>query len=185
MAKDRVNLAECGCPGMTREPVIAYVALGANLGDAAGALREAAHALARTGGISGLRCSRLYRSAPVDASGPDFINAVAELRTGLLRRGPHGVGGLRGDEAEADLVAARPQGAQELDAGELGHVPVRQDEVGRLGGDLGEPVGAVHGLDERVVAVAGLTQRAGDDHPHGLAVVDDEDLHGGVRPSRC
>lgn len=83
VAKDRVNLAEWGCPGMTREPVIAYVALGANLGDAAGALREAAQALARTAGISGLRCSRLYRSAPVDASGPDFINAVAELRTVL------------------------------------------------------------------------------------------------------
>jgi 2-amino-4-hydroxy-6-hydroxymethyldihydropteridine diphosphokinase len=27
--------------------------------------------------------SRLYRSAPVDAEGPDFVNAVAELRTGL------------------------------------------------------------------------------------------------------
>ena len=27
--------------------------------------------------------SALYRSAPVDAAGPDFINAVAELRTGL------------------------------------------------------------------------------------------------------
>jgi 2-amino-4-hydroxy-6-hydroxymethyldihydropteridine diphosphokinase len=27
--------------------------------------------------------SPLYRSAPVDAAGPDFINAVAELRTAL------------------------------------------------------------------------------------------------------
>lgn len=68
---------------MIREPVTAYVALGANLGDAAGALRDALQALAQTSGISGLRCSRLYRSAPVDASGPDFINAVAELRTVL------------------------------------------------------------------------------------------------------
>lgn len=65
---------------MTREPVTAYVALGANLGDAAGALRDAVQVLAQTPGISGLRCSRLYRSAPVDASGPDFINAVVELR---------------------------------------------------------------------------------------------------------
>lgn len=68
---------------MTREPVTAYVALGANLGDAAGALREAMQVLAQMPGISGLRCSLLYRSAPVDASGPDFINAVAELRTVL------------------------------------------------------------------------------------------------------
>ncbi|MBA4266865.1 MAG: 2-amino-4-hydroxy-6-hydroxymethyldihydropteridine diphosphokinase [Comamonadaceae bacterium] len=68
---------------MTREPVTAYVALGANLGDAAGALREAMQVLAQMPGISGLRCSRLYRSAPVDASGPDFINAVVELRTML------------------------------------------------------------------------------------------------------
>ena len=68
---------------MTREPVTAYVALGANLGDAAGALREAVEALVQTTGISDVRCSRLYRSAPVDASGPDFINAVVELRTVL------------------------------------------------------------------------------------------------------
>ncbi|MEK9804622.1 MAG: 2-amino-4-hydroxy-6-hydroxymethyldihydropteridine diphosphokinase [Curvibacter sp.] len=30
-----------------------------------------------------LRASSLYRSAPVDSSGPDYINAVAELRTTL------------------------------------------------------------------------------------------------------
>ncbi len=68
---------------MTRQPVTTYVALGANLGDAAGALREAVHAMGQTPGISEVRCSCLYRSAPVDASGPDFINAVVELRTVL------------------------------------------------------------------------------------------------------
>lgn len=68
---------------MIREPVNAYVALGANLGDAAGALREAVQSLAQTAGVSEVRCSRLYRSAPVDANGPDFINAVVELRTVL------------------------------------------------------------------------------------------------------
>ncbi len=30
-----------------------------------------------------MACSSLYRSAPVEASGPDFINAVAELHTTL------------------------------------------------------------------------------------------------------
>lgn len=68
---------------MQREPVTAFVALGANLGDAAGTLRDAVKALAATCGVSGVRCSRLYRSAPVDATGPDFINAVAEVQTVL------------------------------------------------------------------------------------------------------
>lgn len=68
---------------MQREPVTAFVALGANLGDAAGTLRDAVRALANTSGVSGVRCSRLYRSAPVDATGPDFINAVAEVQTVL------------------------------------------------------------------------------------------------------
>ena len=68
---------------MQREPVTAFVALGANLGDAAGTLRDAVKALATTCGVSGVRCSRLYRSAPVDATGPDFINAVAEVQTVL------------------------------------------------------------------------------------------------------
>jgi 2-amino-4-hydroxy-6-hydroxymethyldihydropteridine diphosphokinase len=72
---------------MIRELVTAYVALGANLGDAVGAVREAVQVLAQTPGISGLRCSRLYRSAPVDASGPDFINAVVALRTVLTAPG--------------------------------------------------------------------------------------------------
>ena len=30
-----------------------------------------------------MACSSLYRSAPVEASGPDFINAAAELLTTL------------------------------------------------------------------------------------------------------
>jgi len=33
-----------------------------------------------------LRTSSLYRSAPVDAGGPDYLNAVAEIATPL---GPH------------------------------------------------------------------------------------------------
>ncbi|MCZ8251984.1 MAG: 2-amino-4-hydroxy-6-hydroxymethyldihydropteridine diphosphokinase [Hylemonella sp.] len=61
----------------------AYVALGANLGDAAATVRQALHALDILPHTHVLRASALYRSAPVDASGPDFINAVAELRTGL------------------------------------------------------------------------------------------------------
>ncbi|QNP59292.1 2-amino-4-hydroxy-6-hydroxymethyldihydropteridine diphosphokinase [Paenacidovorax monticola] len=61
----------------------AYIGLGANLGDAPAALRGAIQALAALPGTQLLQCSALYRSAPVDATGPDFYNAVAALRTSL------------------------------------------------------------------------------------------------------
>lgn len=61
----------------------AFVALGANLGDAAQAFELACQ---RLGSLPQTRlCARssLYRSAPIDAAGPDYLNAVAELETGL------------------------------------------------------------------------------------------------------
>lgn len=61
----------------------AYVALGANLGDAQAAVRQALRELDTLPQTRVLRASALYRSAPVEASGPDYINAVAELRTSL------------------------------------------------------------------------------------------------------
>lgn len=61
----------------------AYVGLGANLGDAAATLRAATQALAQWPGCRVLGASSLYRSAPVDAGGPDYINAVVALHTGL------------------------------------------------------------------------------------------------------
>ncbi|WP_431273723.1 2-amino-4-hydroxy-6-hydroxymethyldihydropteridine diphosphokinase [Variovorax ureilyticus] len=63
--------------------VRAYVAIGANLGDARAAVL---HAIADLDTLPETRVvarSSLYRSAPVDATGPDFINAVVELETGL------------------------------------------------------------------------------------------------------
>ena len=67
----------------TRPSVTAYIGLGANLGDPAAALREAMVSLQQTPGIESLRASALYRSAPVDAVGPWFVNAVAEVVTTL------------------------------------------------------------------------------------------------------
>ena len=69
--------------GAPAPAVHAWVGLGANLGDAAAALRQAVQALAHTPGIRLLRTSSLYRSAPVDAHGPDYLNAVAEIATTL------------------------------------------------------------------------------------------------------
>ena len=66
-----------------REPVTAFVALGANLGDALHTVRAACTALGDWPGVQLLRCSRLYRSAPMQSSGPDYINAVVEVRTTL------------------------------------------------------------------------------------------------------
>ena len=59
----------------------AWIGLGANLGQPQAALRQAVHALAALPGTQVLRTSSLYRSAPVDAGGPDYFNAVAEIAT--------------------------------------------------------------------------------------------------------
>jgi 2-amino-4-hydroxy-6-hydroxymethyldihydropteridine diphosphokinase len=65
-------------PGCT-----AYVALGANLGDAAATIEQALRALDGLPHTRVAARSGLYRSAPVAASGPDFINAVAAVSTRL------------------------------------------------------------------------------------------------------
>lgn len=68
---------------MSQPPVRAYVGLGANLGDSAATLRQVLAQLEATPGIAGVTASPFYRSAPVDATGPDFINAVAAVDTVL------------------------------------------------------------------------------------------------------
>lgn len=65
---------------MTAPVPPAYVGLGANLGDAAATLRAA---LAELAALGPLRVSQFYRSAPLQAAGPDFVNAVAEVHTPL------------------------------------------------------------------------------------------------------
>jgi len=65
------------------EPQRAYVGLGANLGDARATLQDALRRIAALPQTQLLRVSSFYRTAPVDAGGPDFVNAVAELSTTL------------------------------------------------------------------------------------------------------
>lgn len=69
--------------GAPAAAVHAYVALGANLGDPQAALRQALRDLEALPHTQLVRASSLYRTAPVDSTGPDYINAVAELRTTL------------------------------------------------------------------------------------------------------
>lgn len=64
-------------------PVRAFVGIGANLGDAQATVRAALQALGRLPDTQRIASSSLYRSAPVEATGPDFINAVAELHSTL------------------------------------------------------------------------------------------------------
>ena len=66
-----------------REPVTAFIGLGANLGQPLPMLQRALAALAALPQTRLVRASGFYRTAPVDAGGPDFVNAVAEISTGL------------------------------------------------------------------------------------------------------
>jgi 2-amino-4-hydroxy-6-hydroxymethyldihydropteridine diphosphokinase len=66
-----------------RPPVPAWVALGANLGDAPQAVRDAIAAMGRLPGTTVEKQSSLYRTAPVESSGPDYINAVVQVATTL------------------------------------------------------------------------------------------------------
>lgn len=68
---------------LSRRPVTALVALGANLGDPIAAIQGAFKDLQCLAGVSAVRCSSLYRTAPIDSSGPDYVNAVVELQTML------------------------------------------------------------------------------------------------------
>jgi 2-amino-4-hydroxy-6-hydroxymethyldihydropteridine diphosphokinase len=64
----------------------AFIGLGANLGDARATLRDALNALQALAAPGSFQASSLYGSAPVDSSGPDYLNAVARLRTALAPR---------------------------------------------------------------------------------------------------
>jgi len=64
-------------------PVLAYVGLGANLGDPRRTVLEAMQALNGFAGVTLRKQSSLYSSTPVDAGGDDYINAVVQLETRL------------------------------------------------------------------------------------------------------
>ncbi|MDO5653780.1 MAG: 2-amino-4-hydroxy-6-hydroxymethyldihydropteridine diphosphokinase, partial [Brachymonas sp.] len=65
------------------EMVPAWLALGANLGDAVQTVCAAMDAIQHWPQTRVAAASSLYRTAPVDATGPDFINAVVQIATRL------------------------------------------------------------------------------------------------------
>jgi 2-amino-4-hydroxy-6-hydroxymethyldihydropteridine diphosphokinase len=60
---------------------VAYLGLGANLGDARQTLKDAVVCLAQQHTITVLAKSSLYRTAPIDAGGDDYLNLVVMLDT--------------------------------------------------------------------------------------------------------
>ena len=68
------------------EGATVFIGLGANLGDARATVRAALSELELLALPGSFQASSLYGTAPVDSSGPDYVNAVARLRTTLV---PH------------------------------------------------------------------------------------------------
>jgi 2-amino-4-hydroxy-6-hydroxymethyldihydropteridine diphosphokinase len=68
---------------MVRDEVLVYIGVGANLGDASATVTRAMAQIGQLPLTQRVAVSSLYRSAPVDATGPDFINAVLAIKTGL------------------------------------------------------------------------------------------------------
>ncbi len=84
---------------MPRPLVTAYIALGANLGEPIVAIQKALKSIEAVSGVSSVRCSGLYLTAPIDSSGPDYVNSVAELQTELTA--PALLAALQGIESQA------------------------------------------------------------------------------------
>ena len=68
---------------MVTDLTLVTLGLGANLGDARAAVRQAMADVAALDGVEWVAASSLYGSAPLDADGPDYVNAVVQVRTTL------------------------------------------------------------------------------------------------------
>ncbi|MCL6622259.1 MAG: 2-amino-4-hydroxy-6-hydroxymethyldihydropteridine diphosphokinase [Syntrophobacterales bacterium] len=74
-----------GAPDITAvKPVVAYIGLGANLGDPPRQVAEAVARLRELPEVEVLTCSRLYRTPPLGPPGqPWYVNAVVQVKTRL------------------------------------------------------------------------------------------------------
>lgn len=66
---------------MTINRIAAYIGIGSNLGDACGNVRQALLHISQLPDTTLTGQSSLFRTAPVDADGDDYINAVARIDT--------------------------------------------------------------------------------------------------------
>ena len=106
--------------------VRAFVGVGANLGDARAQVLAGIAALRELPGVRLLARSSLYASAPLEASGPDYVNAVVELDTTLpaavLLRSLHAI------EARHGRVRSTPNAPRTLDLDLLLYGEQRSDD---------------------------------------------------------
>jgi 2-amino-4-hydroxy-6-hydroxymethyldihydropteridine diphosphokinase len=108
--------------------VRAFVGVGANLGDARAQVLAGIAALRELPGTRVVACSSLYASAPLDAPGPDYVNAVVELGTPLpadaLLRALHAI------EARHGRERSTPNAPRTLDLDLLLYGEQRSDDPG-------------------------------------------------------
>lgn len=64
-----------------RSPANIAIGIGANLGEAKGTVQQAIQTLEAHDAISAVTASSLYRTAPIDSTGPDYVNAVVTAQT--------------------------------------------------------------------------------------------------------
>lgn len=91
-----------------------FVALGSNLDDPVAQVESGARALGQLPDTRVVRCSSLYRTAPVGVTDqPDFINAVCELDSSLSPAGL--MDALLAIERAHGRIRAQPGGPRTLD----------------------------------------------------------------------
>jgi 2-amino-4-hydroxy-6-hydroxymethyldihydropteridine diphosphokinase len=98
---------------MHATPVTAYIALGANLGDAINTVHDAITNLSSIPQTKLARSSSLYQTAPVDSTGPDYINAVVAVETFLSA--PELLKKLQAQELAAGRERPYPNAPRTLD----------------------------------------------------------------------
>lgn len=96
-----------------RDPVTAFVGLGANLGDPVQSVLDAIARIAELPHTRVIAESSLYRTAPIDSSGPHYINAVVQVSTSLTA--PELLRQLQRLEAEAGRERPYPNAPRTLD----------------------------------------------------------------------
>jgi 2-amino-4-hydroxy-6-hydroxymethyldihydropteridine diphosphokinase len=102
MGSDQINVGLAQKDDAPFAFTIAYIGIGANLGDARANVADSMARLQRQPGCTLMAASQLYRTAPIDSSGDDYINAVARVATTLdaeaLLQALHGIEQAHGRE---------------------------------------------------------------------------------------
>ena len=96
-----------------REAVTAYIGVGANLGEPEAQVRTALRWLDELPQSQRVAVSSLWRTAPWQASGPDYCNAVAAVSTRLTA--PDLLAALQALEARAGRERPYPNAPRTLD----------------------------------------------------------------------